>query len=85
MKIRVIKNKTDVSSQLSFLLGKYQVEGLFQDYPDKFNLLMPKFAEELTKAISVEVDADFHEAHEYCDCSFDEKSYCLRVPEKLMK
>jgi hypothetical protein len=80
-----MKSKTDMLSWLSFLLGKYQAEGLFQDYPDKFNLLMPKFADELTKAISIEVDVDLHETHSYCDCAFDEKSYCLRVPEKLMK
>jgi hypothetical protein len=83
--MKIIKLDADVTSVLSFLLGKYQGLGLFKDYPNNFNEMMPQLADELMKAISVEIDADLHEIHSYCDCAFDEKSYCLRVPEKLMK
>ena len=56
MSLRIIKTDVDVVSTLSFLLGKYQGLGLFQNYPDNFNLLIPQLADELVKNISTEIE-----------------------------
>jgi len=50
----------DLVSTLSYLLGKYHGLGLYNNYPDNFNNLIPEFAKELEQSIlsqMVEVDA----------------------------
>lgn len=36
------------------------------------------------KEYIMELDADLHGANSYCDCAFNEDTYCLWIPKKLV-
>ena len=56
----------DLTTSLSYLLGKYMGLGLFENYPDKFNELMPKMAEELNKSfLSQILEVELIDIQEY--------------------